>query len=35
MSAPLTVPGLEQAAREQTGLVDFGPDTGFRVARER
>lgn len=30
MSAPLTVAGLEQAAREQTGLHDFGPDTGWR-----
>ena len=30
MSAPLTVAGLEQAAREVTGLADFGPDTGWR-----
>lgn len=35
MSAPLTVPSLEHAAREQTGLADFGPDTGWREGFER
>lgn len=30
MSAPLTVAGLEQTARANTGLADFGPDTGWR-----
>lgn len=35
MSAALTVSGLEQAAREQTGLADFGPDTGWRDGFER
>lgn len=35
MSGALTVSSLEQAAREQTGLVDFGPDTGWREGFER
>ncbi len=35
MSAALTVCNLEQAAREQTGLTDFGPDTGWREGFER
>ena len=35
MTAPLTVAGLEQAAREATGLADFGPDTGWREGFER
>ena len=30
MSAPLTVSALESAARENTGLADLGPDTGWR-----
>jgi hypothetical protein len=30
MTVPLTVSGLEAAAREMTGLADFGPDTGWR-----
>lgn len=30
MSAPLSVEGVEAAARESTGLDDFGPDTGWR-----
>lgn len=29
-AAPLTVSGLEEAARDATGLADFGPDTGWR-----
>jgi hypothetical protein len=35
MSTPLTVSGLEQAAREATGLADFGPDTGWREGFDR
>ena len=35
MSAPLTVSGLEAAARDQTGLADFGPDTGWREGFNR
>jgi len=35
MTAPLTVAGLEQAAREATGLADFGPDTGWRDGFEQ
>lgn len=35
MSAALTVPGLEEAARELTGLADFGPDTGWREGFEK
>jgi len=31
----LTVTALEQAAREATGLADFGPDTGWREGLER
>ena len=30
MSVPLTVSALEEAARQATGLADFGPDTGWR-----
>jgi hypothetical protein len=30
MSAPLTVSALEQAARDMTGLADFGPEQEFR-----
>lgn len=35
MSKPLTVPDLEQAARDASGLSDFGPDTGWREGFER
>lgn len=35
MSAALTVSGLEAAARDQTGLFDFGPDTGWREGLDR
>ena len=35
MSAPLTVPGLEEAARAMTDLSDFGPDTGWREGFRR
>lgn len=35
MSVPLTVAGLEAAAREATGLSDFGADTGWREGLER
>lgn len=35
MSAPLTVSALEDAARAQTGLADFGLDTGWREGFER
>ena len=35
MSQPLTVAGLESAARDQTGLSDFGLDTGWREGFEK
>lgn len=35
MSVPLTVASLEAAAREATGLSDFGADTGWREGLER
>jgi hypothetical protein len=35
MSAPLSVAGLESAARAATGLSDFGADTGWREGFER
>ena len=35
MSDALTVAGLETAARETTGLSDFGPDTGWREGFEK
>ena len=35
MSSPLTVHALEAAARQTTGLNDFGADTGWREGFER
>ena len=35
MTEPLSVAGLETAARDATGLTDFGPDTGWREGFER
>jgi len=35
VSAPLTVAGLEAAARQATGLTELGPDTGWRDGFER